>query len=512
MLKAKKQLVLLLSAAMVISTFAGCGKKAANANTGTTQDNGPKPTLKALVLYKSGLDYNNYPVQKFLEDKTGYKVEYDVLPQDNPMDKLNVIMASGQDYDFITINDSTRYSTYSQQGALLDLEPLVKKYGPNITKNIDKAMFDRIRVNGKYYAIPTSTASGRKDSTNILSGILVRQDWMDKLGIKAPTTIDEFTDMLKQFKDKDPNGNGAKNIPLTSDNTMNLLTTGIAGAFGLEFNWNDVNGKLVNQVQMPGFKDYILYLKDLYNKGLIDKESPTNQFSTAKEKFTSGRAGAFADGWGDIPTIDDTLKKTQPNAKVVYLPPVSGKYGKAVEVAGDLKSSIDYFTFIPKSSKHAEDVIKYFNLKLEEDTFRTMVIGDENVDYTVKDGGYYPILPNFFNDRGNANQYLTGASSNYGQYWLARVRKDDRLYEGWKELNIDFAQHVEIDPMSTAPTLDAVAKHNQILQKLESDFITKSVVGDFSDSTLNAFIAQWKAQGGDEETKEINDWYSKAKK
>jgi putative aldouronate transport system substrate-binding protein len=217
-------------------------------------------------------------------------------------------------------------------------------------------------------------------------------------------------------------------------------------------------------------------------------------------------------GWYDIPTIMDTLAKTQPAAKTAYVPPVSGPGGKAAEWAGDVNNAIDNFTIIPKSSKHAADVIKYINAKLEEETFKQTVIGTEGVHYTKKDDGYYPILPKFFDERGNANQYLTGTTKEYGTYWLARVRKDDRLYAAWKQLNIDFGSSVVIDTISKAPTLAALAKNKTNLDKLTNDFILQSVVGDFSDKSLNDFIALWKSSGGNECIKEVNDWYAASKK
>ena len=44
---------------------------------------------------------------------------------------------------------------------------------------------------------------------------LIRQDWLDKLNLKAPTTVDELHDVLYAFRNEDPNGNGLKDeIPL----------------------------------------------------------------------------------------------------------------------------------------------------------------------------------------------------------------------------------------------------------------------------------------------------------
>ncbi len=42
----------------------------------------------------------------------------------------------------------------------------------------------------------------------------IYQPWLDKLGLKIPTTTDELEQVLLAFKDKDPNGNGkADEIP-----------------------------------------------------------------------------------------------------------------------------------------------------------------------------------------------------------------------------------------------------------------------------------------------------------
>lgn len=516
MFKAKKAAAIFISTLLFVSVLAGCGNNiggsaVAGSTASAVGSDDPKPELKALVSYKSSLDYNNYPVQQFLEEKTGYKVKYDVLPQDKGDDKLNMIISSGEEYDYV-ITSLANYRKYAQQGALIELEPLVEKFGPNISSNVPAEMFNNVRIKGKYYCIPTGSPSGREESTNVKSSILVRQDWLDKLGLKIPTTIYEFTDMLQQFKDKDPNGTGAKNIPLTIDQAFNFWDHGIGGAFGLASTWNDVDGKLVPRVMMPGFKDYILYLKELYTKGLIDKEAPTNQGSTAKEKFTSGRAGAMPLGYFDIPQIADTMEKTQPNYKTTYIPPLAGKGGKAALSAGDLNFAMDNCSIIPQSSKKAEDVIKYFNLKLVEETFKEMVIGQENVHFTVKDGEYYPIAPKFFDERGDANQYLTGATKEYGKYWLARARKDQRQYDGWVQLNGEYAQYIVINPISKAPTIEAVSKYEQSLDKLTADFVLKGVVDEFTDATLEQFITEWKSQGGEQMVKEVNDWYSATKK
>src|SRR5581483_5190184 len=95
-------LIASLAAAVAGCGGAGGGKPDGSAapSTGSGDNAGPKPTLRALQIWQKD-DYNTYPVAKVLEEKTGYKVQYDMLPQDKPEDKLNLLIASGESYDAI---------------------------------------------------------------------------------------------------------------------------------------------------------------------------------------------------------------------------------------------------------------------------------------------------------------------------------------------------------------------------------------------------------------------------
>ncbi|WP_135553853.1 extracellular solute-binding protein [Paenibacillus cymbidii] len=468
---------------------------------------GPKPQLRSLQISQSA-DYNTYPVAKVLEEKTGYKVQYDMLPADKPEDKLNLLIASGEAYDAITTLGSSDakalYSDYAKRGALVDLGPLVDKYGPNIKAAISQASLDAAKVDGKLYAIPTKSLefSG--------SGLMIRQDWLDKLGLKAPTTTDELTTVLKAFKEKDPGGNGDKNVPLTMKGEVPFIE-GIAGAFGLANGWNDANGSLVPRALDAGYKEYVNYLSGLFKDGLLDKEAAINKDANMKEKFSSGKAGMAPINWADVPTLSDALKKAVPDAKVVYIPALKGPNGKYGYSA---TAGFDRLTFIPKASKHPEDAVKWLNAKLDPATFKLMAIGEENKHYTFKDGAYTPILPIFTDERNFANNFLMGVDEkNYPTYWQARVRKDPRLFEAWEYLNVKQpADTRKIDPLGLSPYLADYSKNNLSLNTLVNEQTVKFIVGADPLANYDAFAAKYKSSGGDASVKEVNDWYKTVKK
>lgn len=504
MKRGTKGQALALSLAAFAVLLGGCGgagtpEGAQGADAKTDAGGAPKPALKALKSYMPE-DPNTYPAAKALEAKTGYKVQYDMLPQNNPLDKLNLIMASGADYDISIVPDKNTYNKYALSGALTDLGPLIDKYGPNIKAGISPESFEAVKVNGGIYAIPT------KALVQVGVGLLIRKDWLDKVGLPMPATTEEFARALQAFKDKDPGGSGAKGTPFTLSSSVSAIPN-LIGAFGMPNTNNPKNGVMLNIAEDPAYKDYLQYLIDLFNKGLIDSEFGSNKVETTKEKFTSGRAGVMVANWADIPVILDALQKTQPDAKVAYVAPLAGKDGKA-----GYGMPVGYSTFnvVPKSAKHPEETVKWINAILEPDTYKMLMIGEEGVHHTVKDGSYFPILPKFNDELNYGGNFLIGhIEKSFPIFWQARVRKDPRLFDGFSQLNTNLADKYKFeDVVGYAANLTQTAQNSQKLNQLVNDYAVKYVMGAEDFGKYPEFLSKWKAEGGEAMMKEINAWYA----
>lgn len=489
--------ILALSLVVGVSAFSGCGKEE------TAQE---KPTLKVLTTY-SNEDLNTTKVSQLLEERTGYKVQYDMLPQKNTYDKLNLILSGGDDYDVIAMgNSKTVFASYAKNGALTELDSLLDEYGSNLRSKISQESYDILKVDGKIYGIPNTSGVAVSNS------IAVRKDWLDKLGLKVPETVDEFTNMLKEFKEKDPGGNGQKNVPFVVPST-GAFSPNIQGAFGLATDWNDVNGKLVSNLERPEMVKYLEYMRSLYQKGYLDTEFVALNDTTAEEKFSSGTAGAMVLSCFKFNTIDDTLKKVCPEAEIVYLPLLKGEDGTCGIQSN--ATNIDKIVVIPKTSKHPEDAVKWMDKKLDDDIFKEFTIGDEGVHYEVKDGSYYPILPKFFDERNISSMYLTGIDEQkYPKYWQARIRKDERIYDAWYYLNHDpsYTDNMKVSTLASAPYIEG---YDDVIQKLgsdNSDFVVKTIAGTGDiKQALSDYVKTWKANGGKKMTEAVNKWYAENK-
>ena len=132
-------------------------------------------------------------------------------------------------------------------GSFIDLKPYLDD-APNIKRFLDEnsdAMNMATDADGAIYALPGQPAL-RPYSGDVL---YVNQVWLDNLGMEAPTTTEEFFDMLVRFRDEDPNGNGIQDEVGFSGyagggGTASVLSTAgelgwVFPAFGVVMNHSD---------------------------------------------------------------------------------------------------------------------------------------------------------------------------------------------------------------------------------------------------------------------------------
>jgi putative aldouronate transport system substrate-binding protein len=475
---------------------------------------GQVKNLKALVPYTVS-DMNDpkaNPVYSYINEATGYTVTYDSLPQDRPADKLNAIIASGaQEYDYITLDGGwkDRYAEYAIQGALFDIGAVFKDY-PQL-QAIPKPLIDVVKVNSTFYAIPNLSPSGRQGSANIADQLLLwRTDILAAMGKKLPATLDEFTSLLQAYKDQDPMKNGSANVPLTVaiSDLSSLRTSSIGGAFGVELDWKDQGGVLAPYQTQDGFFEFLQYLHNLYERGLLDTEMPTNNAAAVREKFTTNKALCKVDGWWSIPSLMAIFKQVYPGAAIEFGPALE-RNGMA-GIQANSNNQIVLFTTIPRNAKNWRATMDFFNKKMEPAVFKELSIGKEGIDYTVNaQGGYDPILPAFFDHRGNANWYLTGTPIEYNQYWLCRAKKDPDQYRAFSQIHYDYGRFIHVNPASDVPctTFVNIATANGLSASLTEEFVVNAVVSGVTRARFDSFVADWKAQCGDALTAAYNGWY-----
>lgn len=236
-----------------------------------------------------------------LEKQSGVKINWQVMSSNDWNDQKSVMLASGKLPDVIlgdlAFGDSDIVNNLS---FFRPLDDYIDKYMPNLKAAMEQSPeLKKISTfpDGKIYSLPARLPS-RPLSQN---QPVINKAWLDKLGLKAPTNTDELYQVLKAFKEGDPNGNGkADEIPSSNagDIDMHLLTS-----FGItDLRQNHMMIKDGKPVYFPISEEYKAGLKwvhQLYTEGLIDQESFTqdNTMLTAKRQNPDAALIGFTFQW-----------------------------------------------------------------------------------------------------------------------------------------------------------------------------------------------------------------------
>jgi putative aldouronate transport system substrate-binding protein len=308
----------------------------------------------------------------------------------NSNEVFNIMMVSGKLPDIVG-GDSRRddFIKYGMEGAFIPLNDLIDKHAPHIKKFFEEnpAVKNAITApDGNIYFIPY-VQDGR-----VARMYWIRQDWLDKLGLQQPNTPEELYQVLKAFKEKDPNGNGLQDeIPfITRDwNEMIRLTTlwgaRTAGTDARMSFYKKDNGKVALGWAEPEFKEGLKHIIKWYQEGLIDPEVFTRGKKTREILFASNQGGMTHDWPASTSKFNDALKDKVPGFNIQpMLPPVNTKGIRFEENQRALVKPDGWA--ITYENKHPVETIKYFDFFWTEEGRRLANFGVEGQQYTMVNG------------------------------------------------------------------------------------------------------------------------------
>jgi len=237
---------------------------------------------------------------KELEKRTGIHLDFQHPPLGSDTEQFNLLAASGKYPDVIEYNwlgASGGPARYLKDGVILRLNELIDKYAPNLKAVLAKHPEWRKQIvtdEGDIYAFPFIRGD---DLLLVSSGLAIRQDWLDKVGLKIPTTVDEWHTVLLAFKQKDPNGNSkADEIPLNTWAANQARGAfdryAFVGAWGIGMNWYQDKGTIKYGPLQPEFREFLGTIAQWYKEGLIDADVVATNQNTFDAKVTTNLMGA----------------------------------------------------------------------------------------------------------------------------------------------------------------------------------------------------------------------------
>ena len=286
-------------------------------------------------LHALATDLTTVPLLQKMEDETNIHLEGGYISPSAWNERKNLALAGGRIPDmFLSGLTKADVVSYGSQGMFIPLNDLIDKNAPNI-----KALYaaypyfqaECVAPDGNQYYIKGINGLPFRESG---CNMFINTAWLAKLGLSVPKTYDEYYEVLKAFKTRDPNGNGqADEIPLSCiyDDGMdyNMLFNLFGGwgfVMGRDYLSVDENGRIFLAPTHRNFPEALKYFNRLYREGLLDQEVFTqkNADLAAKGRSSTAILGSYPDWFGD-----PVVGAERFNSDYDVMEPMQGPYSRS---------------------------------------------------------------------------------------------------------------------------------------------------------------------------------------
>jgi putative aldouronate transport system substrate-binding protein len=427
------------------------------------------------------------------EKMTNVKIEWNLVPSDGWKDKRAIVFASGDLPDVVAGMDGSNLTPtdelqYASQGLILPLAKLIEDETLNFKKILAENPMDRKLIaqdDGDIYSFPFLSVCYH---CNFSQKMFINKTWIDNLGLKMPTTTEEFYNVLKAFKEQDANKNGDPNdeIPLIgqADNGWHIDWDGFLMC---AFTYSDPdtrmaveNGKLVFTPITDKYKEGLAYLNKLYSEGLIAPESFTNDNATNTKlnvaSYPTAVIGAYPYAYQNYAGDTDIWKQYE------ILPPLKGPDGFVTTPNYELKRNVirGYFA-ITKSAENPALIVHWLDYFYSAEG-AMLRMGREGIEWRkAKDGeldfnGNQAVYATLKTPETDPYYNNVDWSQNIPWYQSRESRESVVAAQDWKDPNI--SNGTEIQLFQGTKPYEAVAI--SVDQSLPPLSVPSDKIGDYS--------------------------------
>ena len=452
---------------------------------------------------------------------------------------VSMVISMGSLPDIMVVSSQDEVEQLVEAGLI---EDLTESYNNCISDRIRKmyesygdSLKDMVTYDGKIMALP---------ETNITDGpnlVWLRKDWMDKLGLSEPHTIDDVVNIVKHFISEDPGNNGvdASGKPNTVGLAVDTDVTGECGysseflldiifacfgAYPKQWIMND-DGEIVYGSVTDEAKEALSYISSLYNQGVIDNDFLLRTSTNICELIENGLCGSFFGPWWApnnplanavsrnpdadwqpylIATDSDgTTSYHSQNPCYKYV--VVRKGYEHPEIAAKMISVM--FDKVRFDCTDSEEFKNYYQINVEPtarplsinvDYNNALSICYRNIDATIsgrKNPDSLELLERSFYDA--CSEYIKNANKTSTQ-WAAYMSRI-------KACSLIAQDNIKVVDSLYFKTTDTMKSHWWRLKAKEKEAYLKIISGEEDISYFDTFVKEWNEQGGQTITSEVRE-------
>ena len=499
-------------------------------------------------------DYDTNYYTQFVKEHTGVNIEFTLIPMDTATEKVSLALSTNDVkslpdvYMNLAMASNGRtifgpsYASYwYDQGMIIPMNDLIDEYGHYYQKALAVAKEQGYEIDtwmtsadGNMYSLPNFSASLTNSYPNKL---WINQGWLDALDLPMPTTTEEFREVLRAFKNNDPNGNGKadeisfagakQTIYYGYDFIINAFIYNQAGA---TYNRMYVEDGIVKfAATTDEWREAMIYLRELSDEGLYYTGSFTQDLTTLQQMAVDENdiLGTFeALGYDLVVNTDDQEIINRYNSVPALIGP-KGKHYVTWNAPSPMAAAV-----ITANCEYPEIAFRVIDFMMSEECAMINRYGQQGVNWEVADEGavsYYgmpakfKILENTWGMPGQNQHFFGGGPQVYSNLIATGVQWSGNEKEAGyiKALSVMKLDETGVVPDEYLANLVYNEEEAAIVSTYAADIntyilqsIANFVAGDWdpkNDEQWNAYVDEYDKMGLEEYRGALQSCYTRMK-
>ncbi|MDD3996632.1 MAG: extracellular solute-binding protein [Sphaerochaetaceae bacterium] len=342
------------------------------------------------AITEAGPPPDDWVAYQIIRDKLNINLKITALPSNEADQDVKISAAAAADNlpDIFMVRRET-WLRLINQGLVAETDDLYAKMPTRTKVQYDDDSIAFTTINGKSYGLASPGSIAKNE------GVLIRKDWLDKLGLAVPKTTEEFMNVMKAFTFNDPDGNGKNDTyGYGAFIEINNYEEGLGrrmdpwfGAFGVAGTWNLTKANFGLNVRKSAYYDAMVFIKRMIDEGVIDPNWLSYKKDDFRAAWKQGRFGIMREQNAAYAATSNyaPFDKNFPNGEWVIVDPPKGPNGHAS--VGVYTKAFRIYAISDKADATKRDAIaRLLEWMSSDEGYFLLGWGVEGTNYTLKDG------------------------------------------------------------------------------------------------------------------------------
>ena len=386
----KTALVLLMLVAIAMPVFAGGGSdKSSSSSNGITTIS----LWYGAAITEAGDIPNDWLGYQILKDEHGIDLQLTMLPS-NQNDQDVKLQASGAGNvlpDIFMVSRPVLVNLV-KQGLVAEVDDCFDKMPVRTSLMYDADAKQHATVNGHIYGFASPGSLAKNE------GLLIRKDWLDKLGLDVPTTTEELLEVARAFTFNDPDGNGRDDTwgygaYIETDSNLRGYPGSrldpLMGAFGVAGLWS-MNSETVGlNIYNPKFYDFMVYLRGMAEEGIIDPNWLSYKKDDFRAAWKQGKFGIMKEQNAAYASTANyaPFDANFPDGEWIIVDAIEGPYGDKSIGAYDQSYRILAVSATAKKAGKMDKICELLEWMSSDEGYYLCGWGREGINYVLDENG-----------------------------------------------------------------------------------------------------------------------------